>query len=61
MAVFWVVAPCSLVGIYQRFRGPCKVYSQLISNINKTPLFSDVLVQCSSKCSAEPWGFAREY
>jgi hypothetical protein len=23
MAVFWVVATCSLVKIYQRFRGPC--------------------------------------
>jgi hypothetical protein len=23
MAVFWVVAPCSLVEVYQRFRGPC--------------------------------------
>jgi hypothetical protein len=23
MAVFWVVRPCSLVEIYQRFRGPC--------------------------------------
>jgi hypothetical protein len=23
MAVFWVVAPCSLVEFYQRFRGPC--------------------------------------
>jgi hypothetical protein len=23
MAVFWVVAPCSLVELYQRFRGPC--------------------------------------
>jgi hypothetical protein len=23
MAVFWVVAPCSLVEIYQCFRGPC--------------------------------------
>jgi hypothetical protein len=22
MAVFWVVAPCSLVEVYQRFRGP---------------------------------------
>jgi hypothetical protein len=21
--VFWVVAPCSLVEVYQRFRGPC--------------------------------------
>jgi hypothetical protein len=23
MAVFWVVAPCSLVEVYQRFRGTC--------------------------------------
>jgi hypothetical protein len=23
MVVFWVVAPCSLVEVYQRFRGPC--------------------------------------
>jgi hypothetical protein len=23
MAVFWVVVQCSLVEIYQRFRGPC--------------------------------------
>jgi hypothetical protein len=23
MAVFWVVAPCSLEEVYQRFRGPC--------------------------------------
>jgi hypothetical protein len=23
MAVFWVIAPCSLVEVYQRFRGPC--------------------------------------
>jgi hypothetical protein len=23
MAVFWVVAPCSLVEVYRRFRGPC--------------------------------------
>jgi hypothetical protein len=23
IAVFWVVAPCSLVEVYQRFRDPC--------------------------------------
>jgi hypothetical protein len=23
MAVFWVVAPCSLVEVYRRFRGTC--------------------------------------
>jgi hypothetical protein len=28
MAVFWVVAPCSLVGVYQRFRGPCSLHHQ---------------------------------
>jgi hypothetical protein len=26
MAVFWVVAPCSLVEVYQRFRGPCSLH-----------------------------------
>jgi hypothetical protein len=25
MAIFWVVAPYSLVEIYQRFRGPCRL------------------------------------
>jgi hypothetical protein len=28
MAVFWVVAPCSLVEVYQRFRGPCWLHHQ---------------------------------
>jgi hypothetical protein len=23
MAVFWVVAPCSLIEVYERFRGLC--------------------------------------
>jgi hypothetical protein len=23
MAVFWVVAPCSLVEVYRRFKGAC--------------------------------------
>jgi hypothetical protein len=27
-AVFWVVAPCSLVEVYQRFRGPCCLHHQ---------------------------------
>jgi hypothetical protein len=26
--VFWVVAPCSLVEVYQRFRGPCCLHHQ---------------------------------
>jgi hypothetical protein len=28
MAVFWVVAQCSLVEVYQRFRGPCCLHHQ---------------------------------
>jgi hypothetical protein len=28
MAVFWVVAPCSLVAVYQRFRDPCCLHHQ---------------------------------
>jgi hypothetical protein len=27
-AVFWLVAPCSLVEVYQRFRGPCCLHHQ---------------------------------
>jgi hypothetical protein len=29
MAVFWVVAPCSLVEVYQRFRGPFCLHYQI--------------------------------
>jgi hypothetical protein len=28
MAVFWVVVPCRLVEVYQRFRGPCCLHHQ---------------------------------
>jgi hypothetical protein len=28
MAVFWVVAPCSLVEVYQRFRSICCLHHQ---------------------------------
>jgi hypothetical protein len=28
IAVFWVIAPCSLVEVYQRFRGPCCLHHQ---------------------------------
>jgi hypothetical protein len=28
IAVFWVVAPCSLVEVYQCFRGPCCLHHQ---------------------------------
>jgi hypothetical protein len=32
MALFWVVAPCSLVDVYQRFRGPCSLHHQSEQN-----------------------------
>jgi hypothetical protein len=28
IAVFWVVTPCSLAEVYQRFRGPCCLHHQ---------------------------------
>jgi hypothetical protein len=28
MAVLWFVTPCSLIDIYQRFRGPCCLHQQ---------------------------------
>jgi hypothetical protein len=28
MAAFWVVAPCSLVEVYRRFRSPCCLHNQ---------------------------------
>jgi hypothetical protein len=28
MVVLWVVAQCSLVKVYQRFRGPCCLHHQ---------------------------------
>jgi hypothetical protein len=30
MAVFWVVAPCSLVEVYRRFRGACCLHHQAV-------------------------------
>jgi hypothetical protein len=33
MAVFWVVAPCSPVEVYQSFRGPCCLHHQGASSI----------------------------
>jgi hypothetical protein len=39
MAVFWVVAPCSLVGVYQRFRGPCCLHHQGDDSSSRTTQF----------------------
>jgi hypothetical protein len=48
MAVFWVVAPCSLVEVYQRFSGPCCLqhqgYIRAIALTMETARTSETLV-----------------
>jgi hypothetical protein len=39
MAVFWVVAPCSLVEVYQRFRGVCCLHHQGDEYLNANNTF----------------------
>jgi hypothetical protein len=41
MTVFWVVAPCSLVEVYRRFRGPCCLHHQGATS-QKTIIFIEV-------------------
>jgi hypothetical protein len=52
IAVFWIVAPCSLVEVYQRFRGPCCLHHQgdalRTSNLTKT---NQIVVRADS-CAA---------
>jgi hypothetical protein len=45
MTVFWVVEPCSLVEVYQRFRGPwCLQSSRLIALMMEAARTSEKLV-----------------
>jgi hypothetical protein len=44
MSVFWVVAPCSLVEFYQRFRGPCCLHHQAIALMMEAARTSETLV-----------------
>jgi hypothetical protein len=48
IAVFWVVAPCSLVEVYQRFRGPCCLHHQ--GESQKTAIFIIIYMSFSSSC-----------
>jgi hypothetical protein len=52
MAVFWVVAPCSLVEVYQRFRGPCCLHHQGDASrgatTQKTAIFVLIAVRTSN-------------
>jgi hypothetical protein len=47
MAVFWVVAPCSLVVVYPRFRGPCCLHHQGATT-QKTAIFVLTAVRTSN-------------
>jgi hypothetical protein len=47
IAVFWVVAPCSLVEVYQRFRGPCCLHHQGATT-QKTAIFILTAVRTSN-------------
>jgi hypothetical protein len=47
MAVFWVVAPCSLVEVYQRFRGPCCLHLHGGATTQKTAIFVLTTVRTS--------------
>jgi hypothetical protein len=50
MTVFWVVAPCSLEKVYQRFRGDCCLHHQgdeLLNNPEGSHLYDVVMFVCS--------------
>jgi hypothetical protein len=46
MAVFWIVAPCSLVEIYLRFRGTCCTLHQGCENVRG--LFIALIMEAAS-------------
>jgi hypothetical protein len=63
MAVFWAVAPCSLVEVYQRFRGPCCLHHQTIQCDNPEDSHlrthrRENLKSYFSQCSLLIWQFA---
>jgi hypothetical protein len=64
MAVFWVVAPCSLVGVYQLFRGPYCLHRQVdddggskdILNVGKIlPDYTALQLRRQPSSYSPPW------
>jgi hypothetical protein len=51
VAVFWVVASCSLVEVYQRFRGPCCLHHQGddSTTTHKTAIFTVHIVDQNAR------------
>jgi hypothetical protein len=52
MTVFWVVAPCSLVEVTQRFRGPCCLHHQGATT-QKTAIFWEEFTRGCRKLHSE--------
>jgi hypothetical protein len=53
MTVFWVAAPCSLVEVYQSFRGPCNLHHyDYDDGGNKQPL-NDVMLSKLHKATTQ--------
>jgi hypothetical protein len=56
MVVFWVTAPCSLVDVYWRFRGPCCLHPRAITLMMEAARTSDTSVnfyQTTRRCNPE--------
>jgi hypothetical protein len=52
MAIFWVVAPCSLVEVYQRFRDPCCLHHQGDEQAARAKTVRDIGI---SQPRQKPW------
>jgi hypothetical protein len=62
MAVFWVVAPCSLVEVYLRFRGACCLHLQGDYRTHYKYLYSNIasprkciVLQCTQLTNQYFW------
>jgi hypothetical protein len=56
MAVFWVVAPCSLVEVYQRFRRPCYLHRQDLWSVGKLlPNYTELQTRRQPSSYSPPW------
>jgi hypothetical protein len=61
IAVFWVVAPCSLVEVYQRFRGPCYLHYQGDEyNPEDSRQRIELLNECKKQTKKEIWNEKRK-
>jgi hypothetical protein len=55
MVVFWVVAPCSLVEVYQRFRGPCCLHHQGDESYLLLPDYTALQPRRQPSSYSPPW------